>query len=199
MSTQSRNKKKNRETTPPKITRRSRFPAWVRVPVPPERLAWQRPGAQEEPYRQITQARAVEITGKSAHTVKRWANGTAAMDSSSLRLLQMWVWGILPAPEFSAAGIFIAHQQRWRPGFDGKAPETLLATDTGYLIGPSDLQSFGWLQGAYQAHWAQLDREKAQEAAQAPAQAPPSAQVIPFAAHLARRRALAPDDAADLA
>lgn len=178
-------------TPVPSLGKRSRLPALLRVPVPPEVERWQRGGAQCEPYRQITQARAVEITGKSSHTVKRWANGRQAIDTASLRLLQMWVWGIIPAREFIEAGIFVAHNQRWHPTFTGQ-PQSLIATDNGYLVSPSDLESFGWLRTHYAASWARQQPETAQEAPQAA----PGAQIIPLAAYRTLLRPPAPDSEA---
>lgn len=195
MKTKSKNNAKNRVTPAPKLTRKSRLPALVRVPVPPERAAWQRGGADHEPYRQVTQERAREITGKSRHTVKRWANASQRIDSSSLRLLQVYVWGLIPAPGFAEAGIFIAQGQRWHPDYAG-APESLIATDSGYLIGPNDLLSFGWLRGAYLDH---LQRRQAQEAQESAPAASQGARIIPFADYLARKRGPDTDTGTDQA
>lgn len=188
MKNKSRKKTYSVSTQPPKIGRKGNIPAFLRVPVPPEVARWHRGGAQCEPYRQISQARAVEITGKSSHTVKRWANGRQAIDSSSLRLLQVWVFGIIPDPAFIEAGIFLAHQQRWHHTYTG-TPQTLIATDNGYLITPADLQSFGWLKSHY---WQQL--EALQQAAPAPTL--PLAVVVPFLEARARLRPTPPADPA---
>lgn len=182
MAKKSKNPTKSGVTPVPKLGRKSGLPTFVQVPCPPEVARWQRGGASVEPYRQLSQERAQEITGRSRDTVRRWATGRQAIDSSSLRLLQVWVWGIIPAAPFIEAGIFIAHNQRWHHTYDG-TPQDLIATDAGYLITPRDLDSFGWLRGVYQDHW---NRQQAATAEDAPPL--PSAEIIPFEEHLARRR-----------
>lgn len=170
----------------PSMVRGTYIKAYVRVAVPAEVKKWQRGGASDIPYRQVSQERAAEITGKSAHTVRRWANGHQPVDVTSLRLLQIWVWGIIPAPAFIAAGIFIAHDQsRFRMD---KAPD-VIATDNGYCVSPSDLQSFGWLQKLYQDRVTAQDRTAA-EAARA---ALPTAKILLFSEHVARRKPITPD------
>lgn len=190
---------KSNKKPPAKPAKRVRGPyqkAYVKVAVPPEVARWQRGGAQYVPYRQITQERACEITGKSIHTVRRWASGRHEIDVTSLRLLQIWTWGIIPGQEFIDAGIFLIYDS-WRyvtPG-KGRKPETLIATDNGYFIKASDLQSFGWLQGYYQDGVRRLNAEKAkmEEAAK------PRAQIIPFMEHYLRRHGRKEDSDKDQA
>lgn len=177
-------------TTTPRRTRGPYLKAMVRVPVPPEVAQWQRPGAAQEPARYCSQERAQAITGKSAHTVRRWANNRQPVDVTSLRLLQVWVWGIIPSAAFIERGIFLKYADRWSLDAQ-KRPQDVIVTDNDYVITAPALESFGWLQTFYDT---EVTRYQAAMANHPPA---PSATVIPFAVYLERQRERARQQATD--
>lgn len=188
MSTKSR---KSNDRIPP-IPRGPYLKAMVRVPVPPEVAQWQRPGAAQEPARYCSQERAQAITGKSAHTVRRWANLRQPIDITSLRLLQVWVWGIIPSAAFIERGIFLKYGDRWSLDAQ-KRPQDVIVTDNDYVITAPALESFGWLKTYYDT---EVRRYQDAMAQQPPA---PSAVVIPFAEYVARLRERAQQAADDQA
>lgn len=174
-------KSKQNSDISPRLPRGPYLKAMVRVPCPPEVAQWQRPGAAQEPARYCSQERAQAITGKSAHTVRRWANLRQPVDVTSLRLLQVWVWGIIPSAAFIERGIFLKYGDRW--SLDAhKRPQDVIVTDNGYTIPAADLESYGWLRTYYDT---EVRRYQDAMADQPPA---PSAVVIPFAEYVARLR-----------
>lgn len=170
--------------TPAKYRRGTYLKRQVDVPAP-EGLG----GVARDDVRWCSQERAAEITGKSANTVRRWAHGHQAIDVTSLRLLQIWVWGLIPSEAFIKRGIRI-HQGAGDMDFRG-LPQDIIVTPAGHTAGAGEIEAFVWLRQYYKDRLAKMDAEKtaAEQAAK------PSAVIIPFEAY--RRPRPKPD--ADLA
>lgn len=174
---------KSRKNSPrmPRLARGPYLKAMVRVPVPPEVAQWQRPGASQEPARYCSQERAQAITGKSAHTVRRWANDRQPVDVTSLQLLQVWIWGIIPSAAFIDRGVFLKYSDRFSLDAQ-KRPQDVIVTDNGYTITAAALESFGWLKTYYDTEVRRYQDAISQQPAT------PGAVVIPFAEYVARMR-----------
>lgn len=191
MTTKSRN---NQRPIPAKA-RGTYCKTYVCVPVPPEVARWQYGGAGQEPYRQITQDRARDITGKSAHTIRRWAHGHQPIDVTSLRLLQIWVWGIIPSQAFIDQGVFIKYSDRYTLGRDKQPMDVIIGPHENRAITVHQVLGFHWLHTFYQRevtayHLANKEKSLALI---------PTAKIIPITEYLRRRDLPAPDAGKDLA
>lgn len=167
--------------SPPKYRRGAYYKQQVTIPAP-DGLG----GVARDAVRWCSQERAMEITGKSAVTVRRWAHGQKPIDVTSLRLLQVWVWGLIPSEAFITRGLTL------QPGAGQKdfrgIPQDAIVTSNGHTLTVGDVDGFVWLRQHYQSRLATMDEAKqaAEEAAK------PRAQVIPIAPYLKHAK---PDDA----
>lgn len=178
----------------PAFSRGSYCKAYVRVPIPPEVARW-RSGASFEPYRQITQEYAHQITGKSLHTVRRWAHGHHPIDVTSLRLLQIWVWGIIPSQAFIDQGVFIKYADRFTLDHLKRPQDVIIGPHDGRAITVYQVLGFHWLATFYQSEVKAWQAATADQAAERL----PKAKIIPISEYLRPRPAPEPDAGLDLA